>query len=629
MRRFFRVLGFVLLGIVIFASILAIVYAFLPKGAREPMAFQDPTGHARTAVVATSYAAVTGSPWATAAAMQILDGGGNAYDAAVAALLMLNVTNGEAASFPSIAPTMIYDAANGSTRSYIGVGTAPAAATIELFTQKGHETIPDLNILAQLIPASPDVMIRLLADYGTMSFAAVAENAIAMARSGFPVTKTMAKNLDFSLVERLGFTVILPYNSRVYLRGQPWRPLVELDRFTRPDLANSWEAMAQAESTALETGATRAEALNAVRDYFYDGPLAEAILDLHDRKGGLFQASDLAGYAGAWETPIVGSYREYTFHTNGGWTQGIAGLMALNILDGMDLRSLGHNSAAYVHTVTQALELAFADRDAYVGDPAFVNVPTEILLSDEFAALRRREMGPTAFGGLPQPGVIEGTTPYIPPINAAGNRSARAASLTTAIDFAIGKDTSQLVVVDRLGNAVVITPSDFPKSPMVRDTGMTLGNRMVQFRLDPDSPTALEPGKRPRVTPHAIVVLKGSELWMAYSTPGGDMQAQALVQVFLNMEVFGMGLQDAIDAPRFRTRSVPSSFSPHESEPGVLWLEESLYRTTGVELAVYGYEGVPRPAWDNEFGSVGAIRREGSQLIAGADPREATWADGR
>jgi gamma-glutamyltranspeptidase/glutathione hydrolase len=633
MRRFFRVILFVIVGIVAVAAVLAIVYAFLPKGPRDPMEFADPTGQPREVVTAREYAVVTGSPWATDAALGILDSGGNAFDAAVAALLMLNVTNGEAASFPGIAPTMIYNAASQTTHSYTGAGTAPAAATIDYFTAEGHTVVPDLSILAQLLPASPDVMIRLLADYGTMSFTEVSRSAIELAREGFPVTTTMAKNLDFSLLERIGLSIILGYNAKVYLDNQFWRPVHAGDRFRRPDLAATWEKMAAAEQEALASGATHNEALRVVRDYFYTGPVAEAILALHERRNGLFTADDLAGYTGSWEEPLVGRYDEYAFHTNSGWTQGVTALLALQILEGIDLLALGHNSAAYVHAVVQALELAYADREAYVGDPAFVDVPFETLLSPEYANLRRRAMTANSFGGLPAPGRIDGYEAWIPPVvtpEAAGAPSRAAATMrvASAPDFAIGKDTSQLVVVDAAGNAVAITPSDFPKSPMVPDTGMTLGNRMVQFRLDPASPTALEPGKRPRVTPHAVVVMKDGEFWMAYNTPGGDMQPQALVQVFLNMEVFGMGIQEAISAPRFRTLSVPSSFSPHESEPGTLWLEAPLHQSAGIELAAYGYDVVRREAWDNEFGAVGAVQAPGDGLLAAADPREATWAGG-
>ncbi len=623
MRLFISVLTKTVLVLVILVSVLAIVYAFLPKGPRAPMDWNDPTGETRTPASGTEFAAVTGTPWATQAAMETMAAGGNAFDAAVAALLMLNVTAGEASSFPGIAPTLIYDAASDKVIGYVGAGTAPAAATIDFYTSRGHETIPDLNILAQLLPSSTDVMIRLLADYGTKSFEEVARQAIRRAREGFPVTATMHKNLDFSLIERIGFSVLLPYNAEVYLDGQWWRPLHKGDRFVRPDLAETWQTMVDAERDAVASGATRSEALLAVRTHFYEGGPAQAILALHEKKGGLFTATDLANYRGKWETPYSATWSvpggegfEYEVYTNTGWTQGLVVPLALNILEHVDLEALGHNSPPYVHTVVQALELALADREAYLGDPAFVDVPEEVLLSDAYAESRSRLMEREGFGRLPAPGVIEGYEAWIPPEVRASGES-------------IQTDTSQLVVADPAGNIVAITPSDFPKSPMVPDTGMTLGNRMVQFRLDEDSPTSLEPGKRPRVTPHAVMVFRNGEPWLAFNTPGGDMQTQALVQVLLNITVFGMDPQAAIDSPRFRSRSVPSSFAPHEAEPGVLWLEQPLHERTGIELAARGYEVVAKPTWYNDFGSVGAILRDDTGWTAVADPREATWAMSR
>jgi len=621
MGTLLRVLLRVLLGLVIFASVLAIVYAVLPKGPRDPMTFDDPTGEPRRPVYARSFAAVTGSPWATDVAVRMLERGGNAFDAAVASLLMLNVTNGEAASFPGIAPTLAYDARRGTVSSYIGAGVAPAAATIERFVAAGHDVVPDFSILGQLVPASPDVMIRLLADYGTMSFRDVADPAIGAARTGFPVSATMQKNLDLSLIERIGFRIMLPYNAQVYFKGQWWRAIHRGDRFTRPELAATWERMADVERATIEAGGSRAEALRAVRTCFYEGPLAEAILDLHEREKGLFAASDLSSYQGAWEEPYEASYAaahgRYRIFTNTGWTQGIVVPMAMKILEGIDLASFGHNSPYYVHTVVQALDLALADREAYVGDPSFVDVPAQTLMSDRYATVRRRAMIHGSFGGLPAPGAIAGYQPYVPP-EAIPDRSLQ-----------VGSDTTQLVVADAQGNVVAITPSDFPKSPMVPGTGMTLGDRMVQFRLDPASPTSLEPGKRPRVTPHAVMVFRDGEFWLAFNTPGGDVQAQTLVQVLLNLVVFDMELQEAISAPRFRSMSVPSSFSPHGAEPSVLWVESPLYAATGVELAALGYQVEEREKWDNEFGAVGAIIGDGGRWVAAADPRESTWAAGK
>jgi len=301
--------------------------------------------------------------------------------------------------------------------------------------------------------------------------------------------------------------------------------------------------------------------------------------------------------------------------------------LILQILEGIDLKSMGHNGPQYIHTVTQAIELAMADRDVYVADPAFVDVPLDTLLSKEYAAERRAQMTERAFFNLPEPGSIPGYRGH-PASNAPA--SASRSDMAGLMDFAIGQDTSQLVVMDPEGNAVVITPSDFPKSPMLPGTGINLGDRMTQFRLDPAHVNALVPGKRPRITPHAVIVFKDSKFFMAYSTPGGDMQAQALVQVFLNMEVFGMDIEQAISAPRFYSISAPSSFSPHEFTPGGLRLEADLYQQVAGQLKALGYIPQESPAWDKDFGAVGAILLgPDGKLYAGADPREETTALGK
>ena len=629
--RILRVIGIVLLVI---AILLGGVYLALPNGPRDPMTFNDPWRQDRPMVQASSYAVVAGTPWATDAAMAVLDGGGNAFDAAAAALLVLNVTHGEAASFPGIAPLVLYDAATQTVHSYIGAGKAPAAATLQFFQAKGYKTMPDLNILAQLVPASPDVIISLLADYGTLSFAQVSAAAIKIGREGFPVHEIMFKNMDLSLINRIGYQIIFPYNTQVYLNGQFWRPLVYKDRFTTPDLANSLQSMADAETAALKAGGDRKAGLQAVRDYFYKGPLAQAIVKMEQQQGGLISAEDLAQYSGGWETPVQGSYGEYTFYTNGTWSQGAAGPLALQILEGIDLKSMGHNSPQYVHTVAQAIELAMADREAYMADPAFVSVPLSELMSKPYAAARRAQMTPTgAFGPLPTPGVLSGSgTLRVTNTAVQTDQSAALpAALSSALDGArIGKDTTQLAIVDKWGNAIAITPSDFPKTPMVPGTGLTLGNRMTQFRLDPNNVDVVAPGKRPRVTPQAVIVFKNGQFYMAFNSPGDDMQTQALIQVFLNMTVFGMDIQQAINAPRFRVMSMPATFAPHAAFPGTLLLESTLYDQSVAGLQALGYTITRSPDWDNTFGAVGAVlKRAGGGLLAGSDPREEATAAGR
>ena len=615
-----------------FAALVLVVGAvllFLPRGPRGPMTYADRTGQPRAPFTADHYAVVAGTPWATEAGLEMLREGGNACDAAVAALLALNVTHGEAASFAGVAPVMYFNASSGEVKSYIGAGKAPMAATIDRFRERGFKTVPELDIWAQLVPASPDVIVSLLRE-GTRSFGEVAPPAIRLARDGFPVHPILFENMHLGFIKRLGFSILLPYNTQVFLNGQWWRPLYLHDRISFPDLAGTFEAMAAAEKRVIDAGGSRQDGLQAARDYFYSGPIAEKILALHKAKKGLFAREDLASYRGGWEKPLVGTYGEYTFYGNGTWSQGIMEPLILQILEGIDLKAMGHNSPKYIHTVVQAIDLAMADRDAYVGDSAFVKVPLDVLLSKAYASERRKQMTSRAFGPVPAPGVIAGFSRHREA--PAGDRLAglpAGQALAAVANFSVGQDTTQLCVVDARGNAVVITPSDFPKTPMVPGTGVNLGNRMNQFRLDPKSPNALAPGKRPRTTPHAVIVFTDGKFFMAYSTPGGDVQPQALVQVFLNMAVFGMSVQDAISAPRFTSMSAPSSFAPNVAFPGHVRLESDLYRQVSAGLKALGYTPDEDPKWDKDYGAVGAIvRGPDGRLRAGADPREETTAGG-
>ena len=602
LRRWARRAGIALLVLVV---VLGCVYWALPKGPRDPMDFDSPKGESRPLATGRDYAVVAGTPWAAEAMREILDRGGNAADAAVAGLLALNVTFGEAASFPGVAPLLYRDGRTGTVASYVGAGTAPAAATLEKFRDRGWDTVPERDIWAQLLPASPDVLVSLLRDEGTMSFAELAAPAIELAREGFPIHEVMAYNLDFSLVERIGFQFILRENAKVYTKGEWWRPIHVGDRFKRPDLAATFERLAAAEAEALAEGGDREAGLQAVRGYFYEGPIAEQILELHEEEGGLFTAEDLAGYRGGWEEPVVASFRGHRVLTNRTWSQGIVVPMVLKILEDVDLESMGRGSEEYVHTVLQAIDLAMADREAYVGDEEFVDVPVDGLLSHEHAQERRDEMGDEAYDGMPDPGDVGTQDP----------------------EPLVGKDTTHLAVVDADGSSVTLTPSDFPLTPMVPGTGLNLGNRMTQFRLDPDSPAALEPGKRPRITPHAVMVEEKDGGWISMGTPGGDVQAQTNVQVLLDILVFGMDPQEAVEAPRFRSLNFPSSFAPHEIEPRTVELEGELYDELHEGLGERGYTVKKVDRWDHVMGGVGIVRTRPSGLVeAGADPHESTTA---
>jgi gamma-glutamyltranspeptidase/glutathione hydrolase len=624
--KLFKGCGMALLAVVV---LLGFIYLLLPKGPRATMPFNDPHGIDRPAATGDHFMAATGNPWATQAALQVMQDGGNAIDAAVASLLVLNVTFGEAASFPGVAPVLVYDAQNNQVESYIGAGTAPAKATLESFKARGWDNVPEMNIWAQLLPASPDVIIALLEKYGTKSFTELSTPAILIAREGYPVHDTMLKDLDLSLVERLGYTILMPYNAQVYLDGQWWRPLHHGEITRRPDLANTLESMAQAEQAVLSKGGMRQDGLQAVRDKFYKGEIAQEIVAFHAQKGGLFTAEDLANYQGGWEKPLSGQYGDYTIYANDTWNQGGVVPMVLQMLDGIDLKALGHNSPTYVHTVLQAIDLAMADREAYFGDPKFVRVPIQGLLDPRYAAERRKLMTPgKAFTQMPSAGDPTHLAATLPdPVS----KPAAANLVSWPKLQGIGRDTTYLSIVDSAGNAVSMTPSDFPKTPMVPGTGLTLGNRMVQFYLDPQHPDALQPGKRPRITPNPSMVFKDGKLLMSLGTPGGDTQTQTIVQVFLNMAVFGMDPQAAINAPRFQSFNFPDSFAPHPYTPGRIGLEKSLYDAIGKQLEVMGYKIDVGGDWDNQYGAADVVYKDPQtgQLIGGADPREESWAEGR
>lgn len=593
--------------------------------APEILPHTDTTRSEKTLVTGKNHAVVTGTPQATRVAMDVLDNQGSACDAAVAALLMINVTHGEAAAFGGVTPTLFYNAETATVGSYIGAGTAPAAASIRQFTDAGFTAIPSLDIRAQLVPAGPDVIAALLQDCGKKSFAELAKPAIALARSGFAMHAIMFRNMDLPWYQRLGMRVLMPSTAEVWLPHGWWQPVRLHQKVTFPELADTLQNMADAETAALDKGLSRKQALEAMRDYFYKGPIARQIAQFHRDNGGFIREDDLAHYRGGREVPITGQIGPYTFFGNGTWSQGIMEPLVLQILETLPLKDLGHNSPQYIHSVTQAIELAMSDRDTYVADPAFVQVPVDRLLSPEYAGERQSQMTERAFLGSAAAGEIPGF---------GGKRQGHQQDASAApgknrnlAQFAIGQDTSQIAVVDQLGNAVVITPSDFPKSPMLPGTGLNLGDRMTQFQLDPEHVNALQPGKRPRITPHSVMVFKDGKFFLAFSTPGGDMQAQALVQVFLNLHVFGMDIQQAIAAPRFYSINSPSSFSPHDATPAGLRLEQPIYQAQADALSRLGYKVQEDPVWDKDFGAVGGIlRNSDGTLLAGADPREETTA---
>ncbi|RHX96426.1 gamma-glutamyltransferase [Leptospira yasudae] len=645
-----------------FGAALLYAFYFVFSRPKEILEFYDPYHENRPLAEGSKLMVASGHPLATKAALQILGRGGNAADAGIAALLVLNVTQGEEASFPGVAPLLYYDAKSGQVESYIGAGKAPSKATIEYFRSRGHKTIPSLKYSSQLVPASPDVIIAFLKRYGTMSFEQVSAPAIEIAEQGFPVHKILMRNLNMNIFKRIGFSVLLPYNAEIYLENRWWKPLYHKEIFKRPVLGKTLRELADKEAEARRSGADRSRALEAVRTYFYEGPIAQKIVKAHEENDGTITQKDLSTYSGDWEKPLRGSYGPYMIFSNQTWNQGAVVPIVLQILEGIDLKSMGHNSPQYVHTVVQAIELAMADREKFFGDPAFVNVPSEGLLNKEYASERRKLLQPTAFGKTPPHGnpfayqkKNLGHSSDWKRLNPERNESQSAArflenssrgfgsvsdsdSLLASnqeLSFwersgKIGRDTTYLSIIDAQGNSLSLTPSDFPQSPMI-DGDITLGIRMTQFRLDPDHPSALLPGKRPTITPNASMVFKNGKFLMSLGTPGGDMQTQATIQVFLNMIVFGMNAQEAVNAPRFRSLNWPDSFAPHNYYPGRIELEKDIYERHGKVLKELGYDVIGRDVWEYDFGAPCISLKDPvtGKLYGGADPRKESWAEGR
>jgi gamma-glutamyltranspeptidase/glutathione hydrolase len=559
----------------------------------------------------------SGHSLASLAGVDILKAGGNAFDAGVAVHLALCILQPDYVGFVGVAPFIGYSAKEERIVSYSGLGVAPKNATIEFFKARGYATIPDVGILGQLIPATVDTDVAILQRLGTMSFGAVAAAAIDLAEHGFPAHRFMSANINAhaARVERF------PYNASIFF--QTGGPPKLNDMFYQNDAARSLRLLVNAEQEALVAGKSRYEALEAARNVFYKGEIAQAIVTLHQEQGGLFTYDDLATYRGTWEEPLVARFKGYEFYTNSAWSQGPLIVQALNILKNFEVQKLGHNSPEYVHVISQAINLAMADREKFYGDPAFVEVPAG-LWTEEYGRARAKLIDMcAAFQELPPFGDPEN-------FNAARGRQPLLADRRVD-DSWPHPDTTYLAVVDEERNVFSMTPSDGGlDSPMVSGYGITLGTRLIQLRLDPEHPAALAPGKRPRLTPSPGLVMKDGKAFMPIGTPGGDQQAQAMLQVFLNVAEFGMNVQEAIEAPRFGSYNFPDSFAPHPYYPGRLSVEARLEARVGEALRAKGH-GVNR--WEDWTALAGAvcailIERDTRVLTGGADPRREAYAIG-
>ena len=555
--------------------------------------------------------AAAGHYLASQAALAILEAGGNAIDAGVAGGMALTVLQSEYVSFGGVAPIMIQLAETGEVVTISGLGPWPRAASLAHFHKHYGGAIPK-GVLRTVVPAAPDAWITALERYGTMSFGETAAAAVRLAGEGFPIAALSASIIEKNRKEYAAY----PASAAIYLPGGvPPRPG---DIFRQTDLAATITYMIDEERAAARGG--RAAGLEAARAAFYRGDIAAAMVRYHAENGGWLAAEDLADFRVDVEPALAFEFAGTELFTCGPWCQGPMLGELVQLLDGFDFRSSGHNSPAYIHHLVEAAKLAYSDRHHFYGDPKFVGVPLERLSSPAYAAERRKAIDPRrAAPGMPPPGDL-GASAHV-----AGEPAA-------ALEDGSQLDTSYICVVDAAGNAFSGTPSDASVgSPVIPGLGFVPSSRGSQSWTDPSVPAVLAPGKRPRLTPNPALARRRGEWTMPFGSPGNDIQPQAMLQVFLNIAVWGMTPQDAVEAPRFGSVSYPRSSEPHAYDPGRLHLESRIAPETAEALAALGHDVKMWPDWEYAAGAVCTVVADSRTGVmeGGADPRRPSGIAGR
>src|SRR5690349_4453863 len=546
-----------------------------------------------------------------AAGIRMLAQVGNAVDAGVATVLAATVTEQSRVGLGGEIPILI-KMKDKPVIVISGVGVAGSKATAQFFEKRTNEPweqpgriapIPAIGPRAAITPGLVDGLLLALEKYGTMSFAQVAAPAIEYADEGFPIGEEFA---DF-LGQLQSYHAFWPASFRFFYPNGMAPKRGEVVKM--PTLANTLRQMAAVEPKAK---GDRAAKIRAVHDLFYKGDIAAKLADFMDTNGGLFTRDDLAKFHAEQEEPRIATYRGYTVSKPGFWSQGPVMIEALNILEGFDLKKMGHNSPEYLHTVIEAVKLAFADRDRYYGDPKFSKIPEETLLSKEYAAERRKLIDPQHASMESRPGELKASV-----------------AMTGGSGKSSDKDTTCVNVVDSQGNAFSATPSGaWIPSVIAGDTGIPLSVRQEVFVLTPGHANQLAPGKRPRVTLSPTVVTRDGQLVLTMSTPGGDNQDQALLQVLLNILDFGMSPQEAVEAPRFQSTHFYNSFGFHEFTPNRVNIEGRIPRATMQKLLDMDHIVLPSADWSNTSAPT-VIEVIGGVLNGGADPRRARFVFGR
>jgi gamma-glutamyltranspeptidase / glutathione hydrolase len=559
-------------------------------------------------VMGRQYAVSSMMPQATMAAQRILESGGNAFDAAVGGQAVLGQVSPAANGVGSDAMLMVYDAKLKKVWSINAEGAAPKLATIDWYQHNQNGKIPsDDTLLSGTIPGAVDAWCIMLARWGTKSLEAVLAPALEVAERGIALTAAQAAQMNSRGLAKY------PTSAKLYQPGgKKWQ---EGEIFRNLDLARTFRRLIEAEREAAPRG--RQAALRAARDRFYKGDIAREMAHFAEENGGLMRYEDFATYEAKVEEPVSYNYRGYVVHKNPSASQGPAELLALSILQGYDLKKMGHNSADYIHTLAEATKLAMADREKYFSDADFVKVPYRGLLSDEYAAERRKLIDPARASLELRAGHPEKFDSGFTPVNRPDDYN-----LTGEGDH--NGDTSYIAVVDRERNAVSFTPSlhsGFGTKIVLGDLGFILNCRAEYFSLVRGHANALEPGKRPRSTLQGTLVTKDGEMFLVTGSPGGDNQNINTMQTLLNIVDFGMNVQQAIEAPRWTTRAFPSSPAPHRMYPGDLRVEDRIPEAVRAELLKRGHKLSVGGSYS--IGNSGAILADAVKgfVAGGADPR--------
>jgi gamma-glutamyltranspeptidase/glutathione hydrolase len=578
-----------------------------------------------------TFGVVTSTHWlGTAAGMAMLERGGNAFDACVATAFVLQVVEPHLVGPAGEVPAVFYSARTKKVEVLCGQGVAPGGATIEHYRNEGLSLVPGNGLLATVVPGAFDAWMLLLRDHGSMRLRDVLEPAIYYAENGHPVLPRVADAIkglkDF-------FESEWPTSAAVFLPGGEAPKARQL--FRNPTLADTWKRiLKQAEAK----GSDREAQIEAARDAFYRGFVAEAIdrfarkTEVMDQSGrrhrGVISAQDMASWTATYDAPLAYDYHQYRVNKIRPWGQGPVFLQTLSLLKRFDLSAMGPASAPFIHTVVESMKLAFGDREAYYGDPDFVTVPIETLLSDAYADERRKLVTDRASLEL-RPGKVEGyelqverTLRVLRDLSTTDRKVAGGEPTMAAMRSARRGDTVHIDAVDRHGNMIAAMPSGgwLQSSPVIPELGFMLNSRAQMFWLEPGLPASLEPGKRPRTTLTPTLAEKDGEPYMVFGSPGGDQQEQWQLLLFLRHAHHGLNLQEAIDQPMAHTSHFPSSFYPREQKPGHLMAEESFGEPVLNELRSRGHDVEVAPAWT--VGRLVAASRDKDGLLhAAATPR--------